>query len=149
MRRPQERRGISLKKHLYPSGKHTVGSVRERGKFILLVEDSVLIRKLYSEVLRKAGYHVAEACDGFDALRVLGEAERNPDLLLTDFQMPGMDGVQLALQVRQECPGIAVLLASASPDHLKYAKNLLPFATCLHKTSSPAELLTSVARLLH
>lgn len=58
---------------------------------ILLVEDDENQRLLYTEELREAGYAVAVACDGRQALACCDEAM--PDLVIMDINMPGMDGI--------------------------------------------------------
>lgn len=115
---------------------------------ILLVEDIALVRTVYALVLRRAGYEVAEASNGLEALRVLEDHMPDPDLLVTDFQMPGMDGVELALKVRELRPGLPVLLVSGSPEYIESAEQLLPFATRLPKPASAHDLAATVAQVL-
>jgi len=66
--------------------------VRQRGR-ILVVEDDTDARLALGQLLRRRGYAVETARDGFKALPKL--AEFDPDLLLTDVRMPGMDGLEL------------------------------------------------------
>lgn len=115
---------------------------------ILLVDDIAMVRKLYGTILRREGYEVAEAGDGTEALQLLAGGMPDPDLLLTDYQMPGFDGAQLALRMRQQRPGLPVLLISGSPEHIVRAEHVLPFATCLLKPTDPDELAVSVAQIL-
>ena len=65
--------------------------------------------------LRAAGYHVLDTTCPHEALRV---AKNNGkiDLLLTDYQMPGLTGVQLADRLRATRPELPVLLVSGTPD---------------------------------
>jgi DNA-binding response OmpR family regulator len=80
---------------------------------VLLVEDEVLIRELLAEVLRDAGLEVVEARDADDAIRLLAGHIR-VDILLTDVQMPGkLDGVDLALKLRQADANMPVMIVSA------------------------------------
>jgi two-component system, chemotaxis family, chemotaxis protein CheY len=67
-------------------------------KRILVVDDSESIRQLLSFTLERAGFEVAVAVDGEDALRMLDG--KNLDLVLTDLNMPNMDGISLIRQVR-------------------------------------------------
>ena len=79
---------------------------------ILVVEDEPLIRMLLSDGLRDEGYQVIEACDGDEAAAFL-EANA-PDLIISDVRMPGsLDGLGLLALVRQTCPTIPVIIASA------------------------------------
>jgi PAS domain S-box-containing protein len=80
-----------------------------RGGLLMVVDDDPLVRELMGEQLRFAGYEVAAFCDGAAALAGL-DAGLTPDLLLTDFSMPQMNGVDLARAVRQRRPRLPVLL---------------------------------------
>ena len=69
---------------------------------VLLAEDEEVIRAYMALILRDVGYHVIEAVDGEQALRLVHEARGvKIDLLLTDVVMPKMSGKQLAYQVGQ------------------------------------------------
>ena len=68
-------------------------------KQILIVDDSESIREVLAFSLSNAGYQVLTASDGKDALRFFDG--RSIDLLLTDFHMPGMNGLELIVKVRQ------------------------------------------------
>jgi two-component system chemotaxis response regulator CheY len=73
-------------------------------KQILTVDDSASIRQMVSFTLTKAGYVVAEAVDGKDGL---DKARRQKfDLIITDLNMPNMDGIQMIAAVRT-LPGYA------------------------------------------
>jgi CheY-like chemotaxis protein len=77
---------------------------------ILVVDDEPAVRRFVTEALRSSGYEVVAASSGRDALvSVYGES-RTPTLLLTDIEMPGMSGVELAARVRADRPGIRVIL---------------------------------------
>jgi len=79
---------------------------------ILLVEDDASVRALASTVLRKHGYNVLVAASAADA-RELTEKFTSPvDLLLTDVVMPGTNGKELADQLRQIHPEMAVIFSS-------------------------------------
>lgn len=77
---------------------------------VLLVEDDPLIRLSASEMLKDAGYRVLEAHSGETALAVLAQAEA--DVLMTDLNLPGMNGRELAARLRVSHPGIRVVLAT-------------------------------------
>jgi two-component system chemotaxis response regulator CheY len=66
---------------------------------ILTVDDSASIRQMVSFTLTKAGYEVAEAVDGKDGLEKLGKQKF--DLIVTDLNMPQIDGIQMITAVRQ------------------------------------------------
>ena len=77
---------------------------------ILVVDDEPLIRMDVADALRDAGFAVHEACDGVEALEALAQAQ--VQLVLSDVQMPRLDGFGLARRLRAERPGLPVVLAS-------------------------------------
>ena len=67
---------------------------------VLVVDDSVTVRKVTSRLLERNGMNVLTAKDGIDAIAVL--EEHTPDLMLLDIEMPRMDGFEVAIQVRND-----------------------------------------------
>ena len=84
------------------------GFVGRSGR-LMVVDDDSLVRELIGEQLRCAGYEVAVFADGHAALAGLDEG-LTPDLLLTDFSMPEMNGVDLARAVRSRRPHLPVVV---------------------------------------
>ncbi len=78
---------------------------------ILVVDDEANARSALAELLREEGYTVEVAADGFKALPKLEEFE--PDLVLTDLQMPGLDGIALMRKAHQLDPQLAVIVMTA------------------------------------
>jgi DNA-binding NtrC family response regulator len=78
---------------------------------ILVVDDEASARTSLGELLRGEGYAVETAADGFKALGRMGEFE--PDLVLTDLNMPGMDGVELLGKLKELNPELPVVLMTA------------------------------------
>ena len=78
-----------------------------RGR-ILIVDDEVNARTALAELLRDEGYSVETAADGFKALPRLDDF--NPDVLLTDLKMPGMDGIALMRKSKEREPERAVIV---------------------------------------
>jgi len=68
-------------------------------KQILIVDDSESIREVLAFSIANAGYEVLVACDGMDALKYFDG--RTIDLVLTDYHMPNLNGLELILKVRQ------------------------------------------------
>jgi two-component system cell cycle sensor histidine kinase/response regulator CckA len=90
------------------------------GGTVLLVEDEDAVRVFGSRALRNKGYRVLEANDGEDALDVINGEGTGIDLIITDVVMPGMDGHTLVRLIREEIPGIKVILMSG------YAEDAIP-----------------------
>ncbi|MGA7382378.1 MAG: response regulator, partial [Terriglobales bacterium] len=80
-------------------------------KSILVVDDNELLRRLTCDILREEGYRAVPASNAAEALRAFEEQEF--DLLVTDFQMPGMSGIELARAVRNRNPGFPVIVMTA------------------------------------
>jgi DNA-binding NtrC family response regulator len=106
---------------------------RERTPAILVVEDEVLIRLVISAYLQECGFHVYEAGNSMEAIRIL-EATHTPiDLVFSDVAMPGeIDGFGLSHWVRKHRPGMPVLLTSGDAKKSAAARELCenePFLT--------------------
>jgi two-component system chemotaxis response regulator CheY len=67
----------------------------------LVVDDSRVLRRILGDILRQLGFQVAEAGNGQDALRHLKEESR-PDVVLVDWNMPEMNGLQFVSAVREQ-----------------------------------------------
>jgi two-component system, cell cycle sensor histidine kinase and response regulator CckA len=113
---------------------------------ILLVEDEPALRGVTRRVLERAGYDVMEASNGCDALEVI--ATQRPDLVLTDFVMPKMNGRQLQAALAERDPTLPVILMSGyiDPDLLRDDRNG-PVAL-LAKPFEPQQLLKAIAKAL-
>lgn len=84
---------------------------------VLVVEDHEPARQLWVDALGTEGYTVHEACDGLDALETLQSGSETPvDLVVTDLNMPRMDGLTLIGEVSARWPDIAVLVLTAAGD---------------------------------
>lgn len=82
------------------------------GKTVLVVDDKECIRTSMTIVFEEFGYSVRSAEDGHSALREI--RKQNPDVLLSDLQMPGMSGRELLNNVRRLFPAIKVIATSGS-----------------------------------
>lgn len=80
---------------------------------ILLADDNRDLREALAEQLRRRGYEVKEAADGSAALEVATESLDRLQALVTDFDMPGLDGLSLARKIRQDRPELRVLLITS------------------------------------
>ncbi len=71
-------------------------------KLVMIVDDSITVRKIVEVVLSREGYEVVAVPDGVEALRYLLTPDaRLPNLILLDIEMPRLDGYQLALRLRR------------------------------------------------
>lgn len=68
---------------------------------ILVVDDSPTVIKFLAFSLKSKGYQVVSACDGMDALEKMSNLSQNVDLIITDLNMPNLDGYGLIEAVRQ------------------------------------------------
>lgn len=87
-------------------------------KLILIVEDNEKNRKLVRKVLERQGYRTAEVETGEEAVKAA--REKSPDLILMDYQLPGIDGIEAFQRIRadksiRKMPIVAVT-ASAMPE---------------------------------
>ena len=87
---------------------------------ILAVDDSASMRKMVSFTLTGAGYHVVEAVDGEDAFE---KAQASIfDLVLTDQNMPRLDGLQMMLRLRADARWKALPLVAVSASSLEHER---------------------------
>lgn len=82
---------------------------------ILVVDDDPLILMDLADQVRQLGYVALEAHSGAEALKALRSGPA-PDALITDQAMPGMTGAELAHAVREQLPGLPVLICSGYGD---------------------------------
>ena len=69
---------------------------------ILVVEDDELIRDMIKQNVENAGYECTIAESGVDALKILDEGKKNVDVILTDIRMPGLNGIELTMKVKDK-----------------------------------------------
>lgn len=79
-------------------------------KAILFVDDHEVLARLSCEILEMQGYRAVSAYNGDDALRKFDEEDF--DILVTDFRMNGMNGVELARKVHEKNPGVPVIIVT-------------------------------------
>jgi len=96
----------------------------QRRRRVLIVDDSPVIRDLVTEVLTTVGLDVTAAHDGSEGFRRVEEAE--PDLVLSDVEMPSMDGFELLRRIRERSPRLPVVMLTtrASAEDRKRATSL-------------------------
>jgi CheY-like chemotaxis protein len=67
---------------------------------VLVVDDEIHMRRLIGRMLQSAGFNVIETASGSEALRLLNESGRRPDLVTCDISMPDMDGFEILKAIR-------------------------------------------------
>src|SRR5450759_2086185 len=153
-----QRSGIASKVHLLmPEISTTISSdiksAKERGvksqstqPLIMVVDDSLTVRKITSRMLLRAGYQVVTATDGVDALEKLEEF--TPKVMLLDIEMPRMDGFALARQLRRDPKThdlpIIMITSRTADKHREYAMQL-GVNTYLGKPYQEDDLLQNIA----
>ena len=113
--------------------------VEMRAISVLLVEDEVILRFSTAEDLRGHGYTVIEAAHGDEALAVLRSGARI-EAVVTDLRMPGtVDGRGLVRAIREEFPGLKVVMVSAElpdADLLRQLDGFFPKPVATHQISA-------------
>ncbi len=116
---------------------------------ILIVEDEPEIRELLNFALTRAGFDVAEAESGEKALQYLNQ--RLPDLMVVDWMLPGMSGVELAKRIRKDelAGAMPLLMLTARTDESDLLKSFAHgIDDYMSKPFSPKELIVRIKALL-
>jgi DNA-binding response OmpR family regulator len=122
-------------------------SIAEPAKTLLVVDDDPMVRDLETQVLRLQGYTVLEAQGAAEALRLAREAAAI-HLLITDYSMPEVDGLELSRQFRLVHPKTPVLMVSGSIPLIQDKAGDLDRFEFLAKPFAFTELLHKVRALL-
>lgn len=121
--------------------------LRAEGRRLWLVDDSPAVRELLLAELTGLGFSVTTLADGREALeRLSAPQQQAPDLLLTDFSMPGGDGLAVLRLARARWPELPVLLLTSAPEVLAGKEH--GFSAVLAKPVSLAELRLTLAHQL-
>ncbi len=118
-------------------------------KKVLVADDEVHIVQVVAMKLRNNGFEVITADNGDEAYKLC--CEEKPDIIVTDHQMPGLTGIELAEKIRGT-PGIenipVIILTARGFAIDDQQKEKLNIAECLSKPFSPKELLNHVENIL-
>lgn len=118
-------------------------------KTVLIVDDSASMRQMVSFTLKNAGYTVIEAVDGADGLQKTKTAP--PNMVITDLNMPRMDGIQLIRELRKN-PGTKfipiVMLTTESQPEKKQEGKAAGATGWIVKPFQPDQLTGVVKKLL-
>ena len=119
-------------------------------KCVLVVDDSETVRQVLQLTLNNAGFDVIEAEDGDDALAKLASAQA-VDMLITDLNMPNMDGLELIQKVREDSKHRftpIVMLTPESSEEKKRAGREAGASGWIVKPFKPEQLLKVVKMVL-
>lgn len=119
-------------------------------KTVLVVDDEIHIVHVVAIKLRNNGYEVITANNGAEALELA--QQESPDIIVTDYQMPVMSGLELVKELRENeiTKNIPVILLTARSFAIsKEEQNDLQISRCLSKPFSPRELLGDIEDILH
>lgn len=119
-------------------------------KKVLVVDDEIHIVHVVAIKLRNNGYEVLTAENGAQAYEIA--CREKPDIVVTDFQMPAMTGLEMveALRKNPDTSSIPVIMLTARGFAIDEGQKLsLNVAQCLSKPFSPKELLRTVEDVLH
>ncbi len=122
-------------------------AARRRGR-VLVVEDSPVVRDLVTSILRAAELDTVEAVDGEDALSLL--AGGPPDLIMSDVEMPRVDGFELLRRVRERWPRLPMVMLTTrgSEEDRRRAATLGANAYLIKAEFEQGRLVDTVRRLI-
>jgi two-component system, cell cycle response regulator CpdR len=116
---------------------------------LLIVDDEDAMRTLVARAIAMDGHEIVTAADGAEALEILSNGQNAFDLLLTDIQMPVMDGIALALTAARDLPDLTILLMTGFADQRERASGLNAIAhDIITKPFSVADIRSAVADAL-
>jgi two-component system chemotaxis response regulator CheY len=120
-------------------------------KVILTVDDSASVRQMVKFTLSDAGYSVIEAVDGKDALAKLANPANLVNLVITDLNMPNLDGIGLirAVRANPECKGLPIIMLTTESQEVRKLEGKAAGATgWIVKPFATQQLLAVVRRVL-
>lgn len=117
-----------------------------RQQRILVVDDEKKIRDLLTAYLRSDGFEVAEASDGATALATIRRTE--PDLVILDVMMPGMDGIEVLRELRKTSDVFVMMLTARAEETDKLIGLSVGADDYLTKPFSPRELVARAKAIL-
>ena len=129
--------------------KGTIAASESGGETVLIVEDQEAVRSFAKAALRQHGYQVIHAGDGDQALSVAKQHSGQIHLLITDVIMPGINGKELSIRLKELCPNLKVLFISGyTADVIAQRGVLDPGVAFLHKPFGQEELAQKVREVL-
>jgi signal transduction histidine kinase/CheY-like chemotaxis protein len=119
------------------------------GEVILLVDDEQMVLELTRHTLENYRYRILTASNGLEAIAAFEKHQHEIDLIITDRDMPFMDGISAARQIKTLSPDLPIIIASATaPETLPRSQNAPTNFVYLSKPFDSGQLLTAIARAL-
>lgn len=119
----------------------------EKQKYILVVDDEINVRTVFSDILKKEGYYVRGAKDGCEAMKAVDE--ESFDLVLVDLGMPRMNGIETLENIKKRKPQLQVIIyteyGSITTAVEAIRKGAIDY---LNEPFSPRELKLSIKKAL-
>lgn len=116
-------------------------------KTILIVDDNSAIRSLLRSLLEQAGFQVCEAENGTSGIEQA--LQLRPDLILLDFDMPGMNGVEAVPILKHHLPEIPIILFTVHTDDIgKHIQRAFNIEKVISKSDGMGTLVESINGLL-
>lgn len=146
----QLRQSVDRKKRAAKRAEVLTSHVKTRADMtVMVIDDSLTIRRITQKFLTRAGFKVVLAVDGLDAIEKLS-THGAPDLYLTDIEMPNMDGFQLTEHIRTSVSKETPIVMISSRSIEKYAEHArsLGVNRSLGKPYQEPELLSVIEELL-
>jgi CheY-like chemotaxis protein len=121
------------------------GSGSAATRSILVVDADRAVVAGLARLLRRDGAAVAVAHEGREALRAIADGRVRPTVLLTDLDLPGMSGIELAARVAAMRPGIHIVMMTGDPERAEAARrHRAEVGSVLLKPVSGTELLAAI-----
>lgn len=112
-------------------------------KTILIIDDDLVLNSLLRNMLTKSGYEVITTTNGEDGLRLT--KLKDPDLVITDFEMPGLSGLEVVKDLAKNYPGLPVIMLTCHSDVSLTIKAIQAGAyDYIEKPIQPQKMLTAI-----
>ncbi len=116
---------------------------------ILYVDDEVSVLEVSKQLLELMGYSVTTASSGIQALDLIGQPGSEFDLVITDMTMAGMNGIQLAREIRKNHPSLPIVLCSGYTDIIEEDEaSGMGISAYMNKPMGKDELSATIRKLL-
>jgi chemosensory pili system protein ChpA (sensor histidine kinase/response regulator) len=133
----------------YAAERHAASIAVASRRLVMVVDDSLTVRKFTTRLLTREGFEVVTARDGIDALKLL--SEHTPDVILLDIEMPRMDGFEFAKTIKGDAKTAripVIMITSRTADKHRNRAAELGVDRFLGKPYQEDELLGSLRELM-